>query len=139
MTPGRRGQLLAIEEALSDALDSAEQGTGSDEFEQAASDAADGLRDLAQELTEGADNIEDGFGHETYQSEELRERAEALEGVADELEGVAIDEAPEEPEADEEAEPEDRETEREEYESDLADWREAARSEIDHLFSQAEV
>jgi hypothetical protein len=47
---------------------------------------ANTVRDVAAEYEESADNIEDGFGHETYQSAELREKYEALEAWADELE-----------------------------------------------------
>jgi hypothetical protein len=44
------------------------------------------VRQVAEEYGESADNMESGFGHETYQSQELRERSEALEGWADEIE-----------------------------------------------------
>lgn len=44
------------------------------------------IREAAEAARESAQNIEDGFGHPTYQSEELTERADALESVADEAE-----------------------------------------------------
>lgn len=54
--------------------------------------AAENVRDeCAGPLNEGADNIEDGFGHETYQSSEMRERADAFESWADEIESAADD------------------------------------------------
>lgn len=40
---------------------------------------------------ESAQNMEDGFGHETYQSAELNEKADALESAADEIESAALD------------------------------------------------
>lgn len=63
------------------------------------SDLAEALRSAAETvqsecadaLNEAADNIEDGFGHETYQSSELRERASAFEEWAQELESAADD------------------------------------------------
>jgi len=47
---------------------------------------AETVREVAEEYNESAQNIEDGFGHATYQSDELRERGEALESWADEIE-----------------------------------------------------
>jgi hypothetical protein len=51
--------------------------------------AADAVRDIALEKAEGADNIENGFGHETEQSSELRQISDDLETWADELESAA--------------------------------------------------
>lgn len=51
-------------------------------------DCATGVREAAEMWTESADSIEDGFGHSTSQSDELREHAEVYEGVADEVEAV---------------------------------------------------
>lgn len=61
-----------------------------------AADAEEALKGIAEEFAENigeavesyaesAQNIEDGFGHETYQSEELREKSEAIEGWAEEV------------------------------------------------------
>lgn len=47
---------------------------------------ADAARSVGEEYNESAQNIEDGFGHETYQSAELREKGEALEDWANDLE-----------------------------------------------------
>jgi hypothetical protein len=51
-----------------------------------------GVIDAAREVSEGdmeaAENIRDGFGHDTQQSEELEERGQELEGWADELENA---------------------------------------------------
>lgn len=49
------------------------------------------IREVAAEYEESADNMEDGFGHETYTSTELREKSEALNDWADELEGLDLD------------------------------------------------
>lgn len=62
---------------------------------------AEEIRGLSEEKRESAENIVEGFGHETYQSEELNEIADSLETWADDLEAVDI---PELPEADEDAE-----------------------------------
>lgn len=43
-------------------------------------------REAGEAARESATNIEDGFGHATYQSDELNERADSLESAADELE-----------------------------------------------------
>lgn len=56
------------------------------EIKDAVQSVADAAREIGGEYGESADNIESGFGHETYQSSELREKADALEAWADELE-----------------------------------------------------
>lgn len=53
-----------------------------------AGEAAEAIRDLANEKRESASNIEDGFGHATYQSEELEQQADDLDTWADEVEGT---------------------------------------------------
>lgn len=53
------------------------------------------IRDLAEEKRESATNIEDGFGHPTYQSDELNQTADDLESWADDVEGVDLPEYPE--------------------------------------------
>lgn len=53
------------------------------------------IRDLAEEKRESASNIEEGFGHETYQSEELNQTADDLDQWADDIEGVDLPEYPE--------------------------------------------
>ena len=60
---------------------------------------------MAEELTEGADNIEDGFGHSTTQSEVMRETGDELEGWANDLDSLSdrvLDGAP-----DDEADPDE--------------------------------
>lgn len=47
--------------------------------------AADAIRELAEQKRESASNIEDGFGHATYQSEELEQQADDLDTWADEV------------------------------------------------------
>jgi hypothetical protein len=50
-----------------------------------AEEFAEAVMEASESYGESATNIEDGFGHETYQSEELREKSEAIEGWADEV------------------------------------------------------
>lgn len=52
--------------------------------------AAEAIRELAEEKRESASSIEDGFGHATYQSEELEQTADDLESWADEIENVSV-------------------------------------------------
>lgn len=61
---------------------------------------AEAVRELAQEKQDSAQNMEDGFGHETSQSAELREIGESLESWADEIEGVEFEDYPEAEEED---------------------------------------
>ena len=55
---------------------------------------AEQVRSVAEEYRESASNIEDGFGHPTFQSEELEQRADELESWADEIEGVDLEDEP---------------------------------------------
>jgi hypothetical protein len=93
-----KGTAYGIQESLTDALN--EAGTVAD-ISTALEDAASTARDeLYEGLIESSDNIVEGFGHETTQSEELRERADAAEtwagefdGAASEVEGLTGDDA----------------------------------------------
>jgi hypothetical protein len=80
--------------AINGELDSAEDVT------EALSEAAEAIREIASEKEEGADNIESGFGHETFQSSELREQADALNEWADEVEQTDVPDYPEPEEQD---------------------------------------
>jgi hypothetical protein len=53
--------------------------------------AAESVREVADEYRESADNIEDGFGHPTFMSEELEQKADELGSWADEIEQSATD------------------------------------------------
>lgn len=59
-----------------------------EDAEAVAQEAAEEIRALAEEKREGASNIEEGFGHSTYQSEELEQTADDLDGWADDVEGT---------------------------------------------------
>jgi hypothetical protein len=50
---------------------------------------ADEVRSASEIRIDAADAIEDGFGHPTYQSDELREQGETCEAAADEIESIA--------------------------------------------------
>jgi RecJ-like exonuclease len=52
--------------------------------------AADEIRSLAEEKREGAQNIEEGFGHETEKSQELNDIADQLDSWADEVENADV-------------------------------------------------
>lgn len=83
------GTLYAAQEAAEDALGDWDR-ESLEEAQAIVEALAEGVREAGQVYTEGADNMEDGFGHETYQSSELREKGEALESAADEIE-TALD------------------------------------------------
>jgi len=53
------------------------------------------IRSLAEEKEEAASNMEEGFGHSTYQSDELNDQAEQLNGWADDVENTDIPDLPE--------------------------------------------
>jgi len=53
--------------------------------------AAEGIKSVAEEYTEGSQNIVEGFGHPTSQTEEMDEKAQALTDFGDTLENAASD------------------------------------------------
>jgi len=83
--------LYAAQETAEDAL-----GAGGDDLTladiaQIVRDYGEAVREVGTGYEESADNIEDGFGHETYQSEEIREKASACEDAADQADSAADD------------------------------------------------
>lgn len=92
MKPGRTGQIMRIGEDFEEAMNVNETWTEASDFTSLAESTAEQMREIGQELADGADNLEEGFGHETSQSAELRERAERINSAADELEQVDIPE-----------------------------------------------
>lgn len=145
MTPGRRGQLYLIQENAEAAL--AEwAGDNTDDLESIWENAADELRELAEEFRESASNIEDGFGHATYQSEEMEEKGDSLEGVADDapdFEDPPEREDFEDDEAPEAAMPNQnlslQQSGQEKYEEALEAWREEQRTALTEKLYEAEV
>lgn len=61
------------------------------QLEEIAGEFADQLQSAVESYEESASNIEDGFGHETYQSEELRQKSEDVQSWADEAEQHQVD------------------------------------------------
>jgi len=62
-----------------------------EQLQEIAETFSEAIMEANESYTESADNIEEGFGHETYQSEELREKAEAVESWADEVSSFTVD------------------------------------------------
>jgi hypothetical protein len=83
-----KANLYAIDEGLRDSLVAA---TTMEEVQTAVQDAINNLDDVIDEFNEKADNIEDGFGHETSQSEELRGWAEEVESWKGDLDSHDLD------------------------------------------------
>ncbi len=86
-SPNLQTLYLALEGAENDLGNMQESSLG--EIAAILETAAEGVQDASDGYTESADNMVDGFGHETYQSEEIREKAEALESFASELRDAA--------------------------------------------------
>lgn len=88
-------RIAQIQHDASAELDALGTDSAEDDYTQVASNAAEQIRELASEKEESASSLEDGFGHPTYQSEELNEQAESLNSWADEVEQADIPERPE--------------------------------------------
>jgi hypothetical protein len=116
-----------VDVADTDAEDLARQLTDlRDHYEEAA-------REAAEVRTEAADNMDDGFGHETGMSTDLREQgetaeAEELAGVERDQPGPEVGDEPEDPDPDDYEEEADYEAATVTHELELQDW-EAARDE----------
>ncbi len=85
-------RLMEVSSDFWSAIDSAQE---TDDVQSALDDAAGRVRDIAEEKRESAENIRDGFGHDTSQSEELDDVADQLESWADEIESATIPDFPE--------------------------------------------
>lgn len=83
-----------------DAQDSGEQAIAAleadpenpESLREIASQVAEGIREAGEMYGESSDNIESGFGHSTYVSDELREKADGCENWADEVENLDFEE-----------------------------------------------
>lgn len=82
--------IYLAQETAEDALANAD-GAGLADLAEIVRDYANGVREAAESYGESADNIEDGFGHETSQSQEIREKSEECESAADTIESAADD------------------------------------------------
>lgn len=124
------GTLYGAQEAAEDALGEWSPEDGVDALGEILTTLAEGVREAAETYEESASNMEDGFGHETYQSDELRSKAEELNGQADEVESAA-----------DELEEFDEDAAKEEVEADIdrEDYVEEGLSdeEIDAAYEQA--
>lgn len=83
--------IYAAQEAAEEALSAWGDEDGHEALQEIITTLAEGFREASESYGESADNIEEGFGHETSMSAELREKAEALESSADEVEQAADD------------------------------------------------
>lgn len=87
---GHLATLYGAQEAFGDALN-AWDGEDAEALRSALTDLASGVREAGESYGESAQNIEDGFQHETSMSQELREKSESLVSWADEIESAAED------------------------------------------------
>lgn len=84
-TSNQLSMIYAATEAAEDALGAWDR-ESLDDLKSILDECAEGLREAAEEYRTSASNIEDGFGHSTYVSDELTEKADNVEGWADEIE-----------------------------------------------------
>lgn len=95
---------------------------------------AEEFRAVAEGLRESAEAITDGFGHETYQSEELEERAQTAEDAADQLEAdfdVPFFETPEDAHDDGASEEQREAAWQQAFDAWVEETRDAAQSAVD--------
>lgn len=122
---GRKSEVMAAQEALSDDLGAA----GTVEEIQAACEAcAESFRDLGQEYEESADAMPENFQY-TDQTEGMREMAQSLETQADELDNLDFDlpndwdeEEPEEPSIADYESDEDYSEAMDQHDDDMHTW-----------------
>lgn len=83
--------LYAAQENAEDALSAGGDELTLGDIAQIVREYGEAVREVGTGYEESADNIEDGFGHETQQSEEIREKASACEEAADAADSAADD------------------------------------------------
>lgn len=81
-------QVARIEHTATGAVAVAEDDT---DVKSALDEAAEAIRELAEQKRESASNIVDGFGHDTYQSDDLNSQADELDSWADDVEGADVE------------------------------------------------
>jgi len=135
---GRKSEVMATQEALSDALESVES---VDDIRSACEMAAEEFRQQAEEYTDSADNMPENF-QDGDQCNSMREMAESIEAAADELEGLDFDapdpfadDEPEEPTMSQYGNGEDYEVAFDEWDSEHEQW-EAQKSDSDDEIEQ---
>jgi len=84
-----------VAEISHDFWNEVDNASDADEVQECLNSAAERVREIAEEKREGASNIEDGFGHSTYQSDELNDVADQLDSWADDIESADIPDYPE--------------------------------------------
>lgn len=102
-----------------------------DQLHSALEELAGVVREVEAEYRESVENMEAGFGHRTYQADELEEKAEALEAWADELEEW-------EPQEPDEPEQEDGQDD-DEHQEAVDAWLDDARGSADSLAQECPV
>lgn len=120
----------------------------SDDVQNALDDLASQVEELGTEWAEKADNVEEGFGHSTYVSDELREKAEGLESWAEDIRNADIPDAPEvddftyDEEGEEVEDPSDLDnsdrydSEGQSYEDALSAWQDEAVQAVESAMEQ---
>lgn len=88
-----KATIYAAQEAFEDFVGSWSPGEedGTEDIAQALRDAGESIREAAESYRESAQAIEEGFGHSTYVSDELNEKADEVEGWADTIDSHADD------------------------------------------------
>lgn len=84
----REATVLAAMEGVEDQIDATDKSNLADLVTTLQS-AAEEIRGVGEEYQESAQNIEEGFGHSTSQSEEIADKASQIEDLASELENAA--------------------------------------------------
>lgn len=91
-TSDKLSQLYAATEAAEDSISAwapGEDDNDPSELQDVLRTCAEEVRAVGEGYRESAQNIEDGFGHRTYQCDELEGKADELDGFADSLEQAA--------------------------------------------------
>ncbi len=86
-------QESAEEQITAVTVDTAEDTADAEEaLKGIADEFVESIQEAVESYAESAQNIEDGFGHETYQSEELREKSEAIDDWSTDVASYDVEE-----------------------------------------------
>jgi hypothetical protein len=145
MTKGKMSGVYAAQETAQDAI--AEWDGDVEDLKQILTDAAEAIREVAQEYSDSADNMEQVFTGGSPTIDECREKQESLESWADELEAIDFEEWDGPDEGDEPEEKDESEDEKKSEDDEPKnsqgqtrdEWREDQRSTAEEAIGNCPV
>ncbi len=143
LSSSKMAGIYAAQEHLADVLFNAEDES---ELADLATEFAEAVKEVAEEYRESQSNMVDGFGHETYISDELGEKADSLDDWASDIENESFDSFDEEEPTEDEFTDADGVVDTDAFEDAVSDWEqrkdehwEEQRDKLDSMANECPV